>query len=260
MKFSGSGLIESAMKNLLDTLVPYVTKLQLWGTLSDKEQQAVLALPHRVAELSAGKQVARQGEKASHVCLLLEGFAFRYKVLANSARSIGAIHISGDVLDLQNAIFRTVDYSVQTLTRCKIAMIDREAMLSLAFTVPNVGRLMWFDSFVSASIFHEWIANVGRRDASARLAHLLCEFGLRIEAIGLGNRGNFELPMTQAQLADATGMTQVHVNRMLRDLNERGLITRGQKSVRITDWPGLAAESGFNETYLHLHDKALVAR
>lgn len=242
------------MKNRTDTLLPLVKKLQLWARLTDDEEQAVLAMPHTVADLLASKLITREGDTPSQACLLMEGFAFRYKVLSNGSRSISALHMRGDVVDLQNSVFGTADHGVQTLTRCKVAFIPREEILRLAFAVPNVGRAMWFDSFVEASIFREWIANVGRRDATERLSHLLCEFGLRREAIGLGDRGSYELPMTQEQLADATGLTQVHVNRMLKGLETRGLITRAKKSISVADWKQLAVQAGFTGTYLHLEE------
>lgn len=231
-------------------------KLQLWGSLSDEEQQAVLALPHEVSELSSGKHIARAGEQPSHSCVLLEGFAFRYNRLADGSRSISSVQMKGDVVDLQNALVGTSDHNVQTLTRCKVAIIPREEIVRLAFALPNVGMAMWYDTLVDAAIFREWIANVGRRDSSARLAHLLCEFGLRLETAGLGNRASYELPMTQEHLADATGLTQLHVNRTLKNLEERGLITRAKKSVVIADWKRLAAEAGFTGKYLHLEDEA----
>lgn len=240
------------MSDQIDTLRPFMKKLNFRGALSVKDQQAVLALPHVVAEFSPAKQLVRQGEEPRHCSILLDGFAFRYKVLLEGRRSICAVHIMGDIVDLQNSLLGTPDYGVQTLTQCLVAFIPREEILRLAFKMPNIGKAIWSDSLVEASMCREWIANVGRRDAAGRLSHLLCEFGVRREAAGLGNRESYELPMTQEQLADATGLTQVHVNRMLRELEERGLITRGQKSVRVEDWNGLAAEGAFSEAYLHL--------
>ena len=105
---------------------------------------------------------------------------------------------------------------------------------------------------VDASIHREWVANVGRRDAPTRIAHLLCEFALKLEAIGL-DQLDYELPMTQDQLADATGLTAVHVNRVLQSLERDGLIERvTAKSVLIGDWKRLAAAGDFQPEYLHL--------
>jgi CRP-like cAMP-binding protein len=117
---------------------------------------------------------------------------------------------------------------------------------------------MWYATLVDGSIFREWIVNVGRRDARTRIAHLLCEFVLRLELADLGGPAGYELPMTQEQLADATGLTSVHVNRMLRDLTRDGLIGRTHRNVTIADWRKLSDEADFDPAYLHL-DRPRVA-
>jgi CRP-like cAMP-binding protein len=147
------------------------------------------------------------------------------------------------------------DHSVQMLTKGKAAFIPIEKIDELAFKHPNVGRALWTDTLVDGSIFREWIANVGRRDAFTRIAHLLCEFAIRMEAAGLGERGNYELPMTQEQLADATGLTSVHINRTMKQLRAAQLITGpNPRSIVISDWRLLADAGDFNSAYLHLRD------
>jgi CRP-like cAMP-binding protein len=246
------------MSTLSFTLEPLVKKLQLWAPLDPDEQSAVLALPHRVEDVLPNTHIVREGERPSNSCLLIAGFAFRHKSLADGSRSICAVHMSGDVVDLQNSLLGTADHSVQTLTRATVAFIPREEIQRIAFEYPRIGMAMWYDTLVDASIFREWIANIARRHAGARLAHLLCEFGLRLEAIGLGDRTSFELPMTQEQLADATGLTAVTVNRTLMDLEARGLIARTTKFVAIGDWKGLEDEAGFDDTYLHIRDPGMI--
>lgn len=114
---------------------------------------------------------------------------------------------------------------------------------------------MWLDTLVDASIFREWIANVGRRDARTRIAHLLCEFAVRLRLAGLGEETHYELPMTQEQLADATGLTSVHVNRTLKGLETEGLIERtNPRAIHIGDWRKLAKAGDFDSAYLHLRD------
>jgi CRP-like cAMP-binding protein len=231
-----------------------VKKLQLWAPLGPDEQAAVLALPHRVEEVLPNRHLVREGERPTHSCLLIAGFAFRHKVLVDGSRSISAVHMSGDMVDLQNSLLGTADHSVQALTRATVAFIPREEIQRIAFEYPPGGMAMWYDTLVDASIFREWIANIARRHAGPRLAHLLCEFGVRLEAIGLADRRSFELPMTQEQLADATGLTPVHVNRMLMDMEARGLIARAKKFVAIADWTSIEDEAGFDDTYLHIRD------
>lgn len=160
--------------------------------------------------------------------------------------------MKGDVVDLQNSLLGQADHSVQALSRAEVAFIPRGAIIELAFRLPNVGLAMWYDTLVDGSIFREWILNIARRDAQTRIAHLLCEFGVRLEALGMGDRSSYELPMSQDQLADATGLTAVHVNRSLMELEARGLITRTIRYVAVADWPNLKEAGEFDEAYLHL--------
>jgi CRP-like cAMP-binding protein len=183
---------------------------------------------------------------------MLSGFSIRHKIVAGGARQIVAIHMKGDLVDLQNSILGTADHSVQMLTRGEVAMIPREAIQQVAMDYPRIGMAMWQDTLVDGSIFREWIANVGRRDAATRIAHVLCEFSLRLELAGLGEQTNYELPMTQDELADAVGLTPVHVNRTLQALEQQNLISRNRRSVTIGDWQRLADAGDFDPTYLHL--------
>jgi CRP-like cAMP-binding protein len=234
---------------------PLLRKLQLWKQFDDAEQTALLALPHKVDKLAPSEYIVREGLETSHSCLLLSGFAFRQKVTVDGARSINSVHMRGDLVDLQNTLLGVADHSVQALTNSDVAYIPRAAIVELALTFPNIGMAMWYDTLVDASIFREWILNVARRDAKTRIAHLLCEFGVRLESLGLGDRLSYEFPMTQEQLADATGMTPVHVNRSLKELEERGLITRTARYVCVAEWEALARTGGFNDRYLHLSDR-----
>jgi CRP-like cAMP-binding protein len=173
-------------------------------------------------------------------------------VSGDGGRQIMSIHMKGDVVDLQNSLLRTSDHNVQALTNIEVAFIPIEAVQKVAFDRPTVGRAMWYETLVDASISREWTLNAGRRDSLTRTAHLLCEFAVRLETAGLGEQYAYELPMTQDQLADALGLTSVHVNRTLKALDGRNLIERSKRSVKILDWKQLAALGDFDTNYLHL--------
>jgi CRP-like cAMP-binding protein len=199
--------------------------------------------------------VVREGDRAEFSCLMLSGFSVRHKIVAGGFRQIVAIHMKGEMVDLQNSLLGTADHSVQMLTAGKVVMIPREEVERIAFEHPAVGKAMWIDTLVDASIFREWIANVGRRDARTRIAHVLCEFALRLKLAGLGEQSGYELPMTQEQLGDATGLTSVHVNRTLKALESERLIERLRpRSVTIGDWKKLADTGDFDSRYLHLRE------
>jgi CRP-like cAMP-binding protein len=229
-------------------------KLEYWHKFDADDRAALLALPHTVRTLEHNHYIVREFDRAEYSCVLLSGFAVRHKIVAGGARQILSVHMKGDLVDLQNSLLGTADHSVQMLTAGKAAMVPREAVIKLAFERPSVGKAMWTDTLVDASIFREWIASVGRRDARTRVAHLLCEFSLRLKVAGLGEQNGYELPMTQEQLGDATGLTSVHINRTLKGLEADGLIERATpRSIVVGDWRKLAETGDFNSAYLHLH-------
>jgi CRP-like cAMP-binding protein len=227
--------------------------------LTDADRQALLTLQHSVRKLPAGAHLVRDGDPPEQCSLLLSGYAYRYKLTGDGARQIVSLHVAGEFVDLQNSLLPVSDHSVQTLTEAEVAFVPLQAMREITLAYPAVGRAMWIDTLIDSSIFREWVVNVGRRDSRARVAHILCEFSLRLEAAGLARDHRYELPMTQEQLADAVGLTSVHVNRVLRQLGEEGLISRDRRSITIEDWQRLRAVGDFNERYLH-HDNIAAAR
>lgn len=214
-----------------------------------------MALPFLIKELGRSQFIVCERELATHANVLLSGFAIRSKAVASGKRQIVGIHMKGEVVDLQNSMLKVADHSVQMLTAGKVAMISREDVIRLSLDRPRVGHAMWIDTLVDASIFREWITNVGRRNARTRIAHLLCEFSLRLKSAGLGEETRYDLPMTQEQLADATGLTPVHVNRSLKALESEGLILRpNPRVIAIGDWRKLAREGNFDSNYLHMRE------
>jgi CRP-like cAMP-binding protein len=238
------------------TLEPLVEKLAYRRELNAGDRDAILALPFTVRKLDRSQLIVREREMASHSCVMLSGYSIRTKVVASGDRQILAIHMKGEVVDLQNALLEVADHSVQMLTPGQVAMIPRGEILRLTHERPNIAFAMWIDTLVDASIFREWIANVGRRDARTRVAHILCEFSIRLRLAGLGKESHYELPMTQEQLADATGLTPIHVNRTLRTLEKEGLISRpNPRAICIADWNKMADAGDFDTNYLHLRDR-----
>jgi CRP-like cAMP-binding protein len=238
-----------------ETLEPMVRKLGYWVELDADDRSAILDLPFTVKPVERHQYVIREHDIATHAGVLLSGYAVRTRTLASGARQILSVHIKGDLVDLQNSLLEYADHSVQMLTAGKVALIPREAALKLASKRWMVGQAMWVDTLVDGSIFREWITNIGRRDARTRIAHLLCEFSLRLKIAGLAEDSDYELPMTQEQLGDATGLTPVHVNRTMKGLEADGLIERaGVRSIRIGDWWKLAEAGDFDSAYLHLRE------
>ena len=167
-----------------------------------------------------------------------------------------SIHMRGDLIDLQNSLLGVADHNVQMMTDGALALIPTHAIVDLAFAMPGIGMAMWYETLVEGSIFREWILNVGRRDAFTAIAHLLCEFALRSEVAGIGESTSYDLPLTQEQLADAVGLTSVHVNRTLMRLEQEGHIRRNRRNIQIDDWQNLAKVADFEPRYLHLRNGA----
>lgn len=238
-------------------LMPMLRKLEYWAPLSPGDRGALLALPYTLRTIEPRQHVVREGDKATHSCVLRSGFAFRHKIVGDGRRQILSIHMTGDFIDLQNSLLGFADHNVQTLTTAEVALVPREAIVKLAFDRPAIGMALWKDTLVDGSIFREWVTNVGRRDARTRLAHLLCEFALRLEASGEAPLTRWELPMTQEHLGDCTGLTSVHVNRTLKVLEQDELITRSSRSVTIENWKRLAQAGDFQSAYLHLGEAQL---
>jgi CRP-like cAMP-binding protein len=239
------------------TLQSLAVKLSYRAKLDEADHAAILALPFKTRMVERNNFVVREREKATHACVMLSGYSVRTKMVGTGDRQIVSIHMKGELVDLQNSLLEIADHSVQMLTAGKVALIPRQEIIKLTLDRPMVGLAMWRETLVDASIFREWIANVGRRDARARIAHLLCEFSLRLKVAGLGRDGEYELPMTQEQLGDATGLTAVHVNRTIKGLEADGLIHRANpRSIQIGDWRKLAEVGDFDSNYLHMpHDE-----
>lgn len=245
------------MSIMPEALAPLVQKLSLHILLDEEDRAALFALPHYTRIVENGQYVVREGDKPTHSCLVTSGFALRHKIVGDGGRQIVNIHMAGDMVDLQNSLLTVADHNVQALSKMTGTFIPRDAIVEVAVARPTVGKALWLETLIEGSISREWIANVGRRDAMMRTAHLLCEFAYRLDAVGIGKLCNYELPMTQEQLADTLGLTPVHVNRTLKALDDAGLTMRSRRSVIINDLEKLADVGDFRSTYLHLPQRAL---
>jgi CRP-like cAMP-binding protein len=240
------------MTSLQNPLDDFLRQLEVHSRLSEEDRQLVLGLPYRRRSLDAGSYLVREGDLPEQCSVLVDGFAYRQKVTGDGSRQILALCIPGDAVDLQNMFLDVSDHGVQLLTRGMVADIVKEALEELVLTRPRIGAAVIQATLVEASILREWVVNVGRRDARARIAHILCEFAVRLETRGLASEEGFELPMTQEQLADATGLTPVHVNRVLEALEADGLISRRRRTIHFVDWRALQDVGDFNRHYLHI--------
>src|SRR5215217_4554621 len=238
-------------------LDPLIRKLESIAPVLDDEKRAIAALPITVRDLRADQDILRDQDRPSQCCAILEGFACRYKLLPGGRRQIVSFHIPGDIPDLQSLHLDVMDHSLGTVVASKVAFISHEAVRSFLRAHPRIADVFWRDTLIDAAVFREWVVNVGRRDAYARIAHVLCEVYVRLRAVGLVNGQAFEMPITQAELGDATGISTVHVNRTLQELRGNGLISTPKSGrVVIEDWDRLQEAGEFDPTYLHITKQA----
>lgn len=229
-----------------------VRKLDCLATLDHADRDALRSLPFKVKMAPSGHYLVREGDIAAECCILLHGYVCRHKTTNDGCRQIVSFHMPGDILDLQHLLLSRADHNVQTITDVTVAWVPTDDVRRIAEDRPAIARALWRDTLIDASIFREWVLNVGRRSAKSRIAHMLCEFAARREQAGLGSPERFELPMTQEQIGDATGLTPVHVNRMLQDLVREGVIVRNRRMIDIADWVKMQRIADFNPVYLHL--------
>lgn len=220
--------------------------------LSEEERAALAALPMQVAQFDAYQDIVREGDRPSRCFAVLDGFVSTYKTTLAGKRQIAAYHVPGDVPDIQSLHLKVLDNSISTVGPCRLGFVQHDALRALFDAHPRIGAAFWRISLIDAALVREWMLNTGRREAYARMAHLFCELITRLDAVGLAPDRTCPLPMTQPELADALGITPVHVNRTLADLKDAGLITLRSKRLTVHDWDGLVAAGEFDPTYLHL--------
>lgn len=229
-----------------------IQKLSGTRGLSDAEQQAIRSLPVTVRTLDGQQHIAPDGVSFHSCCIILDGWVCCYQLLEEGRRPIFSIHIPGDLPDLQSLHLPDPDFSMIALTRATVAFVPHAELRKVMAALPNLSAALWREALINAAIHRAWMASLGRRDARGRLAHLCCELYLRLSAAGLADGYAIPMPLRQNDLADALGLTPVHVNRTLKDLRGDGLISLHGRRLEIWDWSGLQRAAEFNPKYLHL--------
>jgi CRP-like cAMP-binding protein len=226
-------------------------KLELFGVLPDEDRALLDEVAAQGHSVAARTDLIVAGDAPSDVHLVLEGFACRYKLMPDGRRHIFAFMLPGDFCDLNIFILKAMDHNIGTLTRCVIADIPRKRILEMVER-PQLARALWWATLVDEATLREWLVNLGQRGAEQRIAHLLCEIHLRLQVIGLAGASSFKLPLSQEVIADTTGLSNVHANRMLVKLREEGLIEIEGRSIDLLDIKRIRAMCDFDPNYLHL--------
>lgn len=227
----------------------FLARLTSRSILTDEEKQAVLDLPAKLFQIAPSHDFVRLGERVDQACFVVAGLVGRFDQNSQGARQITALHIAGDMPDLHSVVQPTATSALQALSSATILKVPHAALREAAASYPAIAEALWRDSMVGSMILAQWVVNLGRRDARTRIVHLLCEMACRYGVVDGGGEVRFRLSMTQSQLADATGLTAVHVNRSLKNLALEG-ITFHSRSVRIEDWDTCVEMGDFESDYL----------
>lgn len=235
-------------------LAPFIRKLSRHQGLSTEEAEALSALPFILRDVSSGQDIIRQGDQPVHSCVMIKGLAARFKMVREGERQINSFHIAGDVPDLQSLFLERMDHGLTALIATTIALIPHRALDRLITENPGLARRLWRETLVDSSVFLEWMCNIGRRPAIIRVAHIICELFVRYDSVGLAQNMRIPFPLTHASLGDAQGLSVVHVNRVLKQLRQEGLILIEGRTLTVLDWPRLQELGDFNANYLHITD------
>jgi CRP-like cAMP-binding protein len=231
---------------------PLVLKLERRDRLSAEERSVLEGVATTIKELPANQDLVREGETLRVSTILLDGWAGRIKTLADGQRSITALHIGGDFIDLHSLLLKPMDHTISALTTCRMAVVPHDHLREITQRHPHLTRMLWLDTLIDAAIHREWLAVLGRLPALGQMAHLLCELYLRLAAVGGAQDGRFVLPLTQSVLADVLGLSPVHVNRTIQDLRRDELVHWAGNVVQIKDWDRLVQIAEFDADYLNL--------
>lgn len=234
---------------IADTLIK---RLRTTATLNEDDIQAIQSLPVVVRQYRPEQAIVREGDRPSECCLLVEGFCIRAKTTSDGRRQIVSIHIEGEIPDLQSLHLHVMDHDLITLTECTLGFINHGALRDITRRSPNVAAAFWRDTLVDAAIFREWIVNIGQRAGTTRLAHIVMELRERLRVIGKVEGSSFVVPLTQEQLGEAMGVTSIHANRILKQLQNAGVLKFQRGRVTILDEAKFRDAADFERLYLHL--------
>jgi len=225
-------------------------RLERFSDLSLDDRQRLFNLPLKVANYSADEEVVAHGDSSSRCTLVLSGFLCSHRTAAGSRRQITSFFVPGDVADLPSFYLPRVHFGIRALGPAVVAFMPHSSLREALDRSPALAQAFWRETLMQTTVLQEWIVNLGRRDAIARIAHVLCELAVRLQAVGLAREFSFSMSWTQMDVADASGISNVHANRIIQELRQLGLVEWDNKHVKIRDWDALARLGDFNDDYL----------
>lgn len=235
----------------VDTANPLVRKLEAFRPLSEAERTTLERISAQGTVVGPRIDLIREGDAPDGVIVVMEGIACRQKHRANGSRQITAFLVPGDTCDLDVGLLTRMDHTVTTLSICRVVRLSGDVVTRLLEEHPAIAKALRISTLVDEATLREWLVNVGCRSAIERIAHLLCELLVRLQIVGFASADSYELPVTQLDLADTVGLSNVHVNRSLQELRRQGVIELKGRSLKILDRQRLRTIAEFNARYLH---------
>ncbi|MBX5220284.1 MULTISPECIES: Crp/Fnr family transcriptional regulator [unclassified Rhizobium] len=220
--------------------------------LSSEEENLLRSILVKDRQFAVGEDLVSQGSRPPFSTLLLDGFAARYKVMADGSRQITALHVAGDFVDLHAFPVKVMDHGIVALSPCHVALADHADLRAITERMPHLTRLLWLDTLVDGAIHREWIVAMGRRSKRAQIAHLVCELFLRLKVVRRTQGESFQFPLTQIEMADVLGISVVHLNKTLQALRREGVFTWENRTITIVDWERLQEIAEFDPAYLSI--------
>jgi CRP-like cAMP-binding protein len=227
-------------------------RLRAIALLDDADAALVENLPIKLQNVAGGQDIVRDGQTVDQCCMLVDGYLFRHKIAADGKRQIVSWHVPGDIPDLYSLHLDPIDHNITALGPAVICFISHHPFKEMLNASPGLTHIFWRETLVDSALFREWVVSLGKRDALARIAHMICELATRLRVVGLATEDRFQFPASQVDVADATGMTPVHANRMIQQLRAKGLIEWEGQTIRLLNFEGLKSLADFDEAYLHL--------
>jgi CRP-like cAMP-binding protein len=231
---------------------PLATKLSHFVPLSDEDVRVLDGMCLNEERFKADTDIVREGDVPRSAFVLTRGMAFRYRLMPDGKRQILTFMIPGDVFGLHAFLLKAMDHSIAALVPTRVAAISRDTVFELFEHHPRIGTALWCSALQQDAINRERIVALGRRSARGRVAYLLCELVWRLRAVGLAEDHTIRLPLTQIDLADALGLTSVHLNRILQGFRRDSLIALAHHRLTLLDGERLQEIAGLNQDYLHL--------
>lgn len=232
-----------------------IARLQSVAGLSQQDQVRLTRMPYKIRTLENGDCLLREGDRPTHSTVVMSGFLSRQRVI--SARNqISSFYIPGDMPDLHSLHLPRMDHELCSVGSSTVASVPHAYFRDVMSESPRLTQAFWRETLIHAAIYREWVENLGARRALGRIAHLLCELAARLELVELLDNDSFDLPFTQQNVADACGLSVVHVNRTVQELRNEGLIEWEHGSVRLRDRTALEEVAEFSRHYLHTLETA----